>query len=84
MRCPPSDREFVGLLPTLGAISLSPPQTPSTGSSQETDSTMSTSAYNRPSCNSQQLTVGSTKKKLTLNCYQASEFNEPGHRKRAV
>ncbi|KAH3833560.1 hypothetical protein DPMN_106872 [Dreissena polymorpha] len=38
----PSDREFVGSLPTRGAISLSPPQTPSTGSSQ--DSTM-------PSCN---------------------------------
>ncbi|KAH3861178.1 hypothetical protein DPMN_024106 [Dreissena polymorpha] len=56
MRCPPSDREFVGSLPTRGAISLSPPQTPSTGSSQETDSKMSTSAYNRPSCNSQQLT----------------------------
>ncbi|KAH3800967.1 hypothetical protein DPMN_154610 [Dreissena polymorpha] len=36
--------EFVGSLSTRGAISLSPPQTPSTGSSQETDSTM-------PSCN---------------------------------
>ncbi|KAH3712446.1 hypothetical protein DPMN_072146 [Dreissena polymorpha] len=36
--------EFVGSLPTRGAISLSPPHTPSTGSSQETDSTM-------PSCN---------------------------------
>ncbi|KAH3883041.1 hypothetical protein DPMN_006989 [Dreissena polymorpha] len=61
MRCSPSDREFLGSLPTRGAISLTPPQTPSTGTSQETDSTMSTSAYNRPFCNSQQLTVGSTK-----------------------
>ncbi|KAH3749299.1 hypothetical protein DPMN_183795 [Dreissena polymorpha] len=42
--------EFVGSLPTRGAISLSPPQTPSTGSSQETDSTM-------PSCNIENVEV---------------------------
>ncbi|KAH3696680.1 hypothetical protein DPMN_084156 [Dreissena polymorpha] len=49
--------EFVGSLPTRRAISLSPLQTPSTGSSQETDSTMSTSAYNKPSCNIEEVEI---------------------------
>ncbi|KAH3863112.1 hypothetical protein DPMN_026090 [Dreissena polymorpha] len=33
MWCPPSNREVMGLIPTVGVLFRSPPYTPSTGSS---------------------------------------------------